>query len=172
MTWASAASRSGVRLRRWTTSLAVPEYVPEGFALTRAAVAPRDGSWKWGVAPSGTDVVALRYQHGFSSLTVTSRRVERPWRYAHRDVFGFDVGGSESNGFSMTGSGHGPVAVRLTSGALAGRRAWIVTGPLMIPHLWAVKDGVLLTIAGAATHDELVAVAESMKVYRGFGVSE
>ena len=35
------------------------------------------------------------------------------------------------------------------------------------PHLWAVKDGVLLTIAGGATAEELLAIAESLQVYPG-----
>jgi hypothetical protein len=35
------------------------------------------------------------------------------------------------------------------------------------PHLWAVKDGVLLTIAGGATAEELLAIAESLRVYPG-----
>ncbi len=35
------------------------------------------------------------------------------------------------------------------------------------PHLWAVKDGVLLTIAGGATAEELLAVANSLHVYPG-----
>ena len=36
-----------------------------------------------------------------------------------------------------------------------------------VPHLWAVKDGVLLTVAGIATADELLAVAQSLEVYPG-----
>jgi len=147
--------------------LVVPANVPEGYALSQVAVAPRDGTWKWGTPPRGTEVVALLYRHGFASLTVTTRRARRARQYSHGDAFGLDVGGAESHGFNMTGSRQGPVAVRLTSGAFAGVRAWTVTGPLVIPHLWAVKKGVLLTIAGAATADELVAMADSLSTYRG-----
>ncbi len=37
--------------------------------------------------------------------------------------------------------------------------------PWSTPHLWAVKDGVLLTIAGGANGEELLAIAESLQVY-------
>ena len=33
------------------------------------------------------------------------------------------------------------------------------------PHLWAVKDGVLLTIAGGATAEELLEIAGSLQSY-------
>jgi hypothetical protein len=36
-----------------------------------------------------------------------------------------------------------------------------------VPHLWAMKDGVLLTISGNATAAELVAMANSMDVPQG-----
>ena len=54
------------------------------------------------------------------------------------------------------------------SGAFAGARARIlVATTTSMPHLWAVKDGVLLTIAGGATAEELLAIAESLQVYPG-----
>ena len=57
---------------------------------------------------------------------------------------------------------------RITSGAFAGTTAWIVVATQSsAPHLWAVKDGVLLTIAGGATAEELLAVADSLQVYPG-----
>ena len=56
----------------------------------------------------------------------------------------------------------------ITSGAFAGVPAHIaVATQSSAPHLWAVKDGVLLTIAGGATAEELLAVADSLQVYPG-----
>jgi hypothetical protein len=158
-------SLGGVAARVGYTLL-VSTDVPPGYKLSQVAAAPRDGSWKWGEAPRGANVVSLRYQRGFDALIVTTRRAERPQRYSHDDAFGYDVGGAASHGFNATGSGRGPAVVRLTSGAFAGVRAWVVTGPLVMPHLWAMKHGVLLTIAGGATADELVTMAESMDDYR------
>ena len=36
----------------------------------------------------------------------------------------------------------------------------------MIPHLYAVKDHAMLTVAGGVTADELVEIAESLQRYR------
>jgi hypothetical protein len=38
-----------------------------------------------------------------------------------------------------------------------------VIAPLTIPHLWAVKDGMLLTVAGDASAAELLAIAGSIE---------
>lgn len=145
----------------------VPKEVPAGSALSQVAVAPRAGSRKWSSAPQGTDIVSLRYQRGFDAVTVTTRRVERPQQFEEKDAFGYDDGMPGSGSFSVPQGGYvaGPTVVRLTAGALAGARARLVTGPLVTPHLWAWKGHVLLTISGAATQDELVAMANSMRTY-------
>jgi hypothetical protein len=41
----------------------------------------------------------------------------------------------------------------------------VVIAPLTIPHLWAVKDGFLLTVGGDASAKQLLAVANSMETY-------
>jgi hypothetical protein len=43
----------------------------------------------------------------------------------------------------------------------------VVIAPLTIPHLWAVKDGLLLTVGGDASAEQLLAVANSMETYAG-----
>ena len=144
-------------------TLLVPTKVPAGCTLSQVAVGARAES------PRGTDVVSLRYARGFDAVIVTTRRVERPQQFAQRDALGYDYGTPGSGSFSVPQGGYvpGPAVVRLTAGALAGARARLVTGPLIVPHLWAWKGHVLVTIAGAATTDELVAMANSMKEYQG-----
>jgi hypothetical protein len=54
----------------------------------------------------------------------------------------------------------------ITSGAFAGVTASIVLATTSsTPHLWAVKDGVLLTIAGGANARELLEIADSLQPY-------
>ena len=54
----------------------------------------------------------------------------------------------------------------ITSGAFAGATASIVLATSSsTPHLWAVKDGVLLTVAGGANARELLEIADSMQPY-------
>jgi hypothetical protein len=54
----------------------------------------------------------------------------------------------------------------LTSGALAGAEGFVVVGPLTTPHLWAVKDGMLLMVGGDASVEQLVAVADSIEEWK------
>lgn len=149
--------------------LLVPTKVPAGCTLSQVAVGPEADSQTGTRAPQETGVVSLRYARGFDAVTVSTRRVERPQQFEEEDAFGYDYGMPGSGTFSVPQGGYvpGPAVVRLTAGALAGSRARLVTGPLIVPHLWAVKGHLLLTIAGAATEDELLAMANSMKTYRG-----
>jgi hypothetical protein len=149
--------------------LFVPTKVPAGCTLSQVAVGAEADSQTGSRAPQETDVVSLRYARGFDAVTVSTRRVERPREFAQKDALGYDYGMPSSGGFSVPQGGYvpGPAVVRLTAGALAGSGARLVTGPLIVPHLWAVKGHLLLTIAGAATEDELVAMANSMKTYQG-----
>jgi hypothetical protein len=149
--------------------LLVPTKVPAGCRLSQVAVGAKADSRIGTSAPQETDVVSLRYARGFDAVIVTTRRVEHPEQFAQKDALGYSYGMPWSGGFSVPQGGYvpGPAVVRLTAGALAGSRARLVTGPLIVPHLWAVKGHLLLTIAGAATEDELVAMANSMKTYQG-----
>ena len=162
VTLGGAVARVGYRLL-------VPTKVPTGSELSQVAVAPRADSQTGSSAPQGTDVVSLRYARGFDAVIITTRRVERPQQFEEEDAFGYDYGMPGSGSFSVPQGGYvpGPAVVRLTAGALAGSRARLVTGPLIVPHLWAWKDHLLVTIAGAATADELVAMANSMRAYQG-----
>ena len=53
----------------------------------------------------------------------------------------------------------------ITSGAFAGVTAHIVLATTSsTPHLWAVKDGILVTIAGGASARELLEMADSLQL--------
>ena len=133
----------------------VPKMVPPGFRLDQAAVA------KHGVTANrlnaGRNIVALKYGRGFDSLTVTTRRVADAYYAAYYDPFELDQQWAREVAWT----------VRIRAGAFAGKTARVVVAPgTTVPHLWAVKDGVLLTIAGSATTDELLAIAASLEPAR------
>ena len=129
----------------------VPAWIPDGFELKWTALAER---FKTEDGPaSGRDVVHLQYVRGFDALTVTTRIADDP-----QDAATLDPIDEWSWADLMRRD------VQLTEGAFAGVTARVVVGPwISSPHLYAVKDGILLTIAGTATADELVAVAESLE---------
>jgi hypothetical protein len=138
------------RLPGFTTL--VPASVPRGYRLTQAAAAPYAVTANRMV--KGRKVVALQYARGFDSLTVTTRRVADAWSAARYDPLELD----QDRVYQVAW----PATIR--AGAFRGVTAQVVVAPVTTtPHLWAVKDGVLLTIAGSATAEELLAVAASLE---------
>ena len=130
----------------------VPARVPRGYRLTQAAAAPHAVTANRMV--KGRKVVALQYARGFDSLTVTTRRVSDPRFAAEYDPLELDQSWVEQVAWPAT----------IRAGAFRGVTAQVVVAPMTTtPHLWAVKDGVLLTVAGSATAEELVAVAASLE---------
>ena len=100
----------------------------------------------------------LRYGFGFETITVTTRRLDL------RRAPGQSAPGPDPFiGSSWPGWTDARTAASLTGGALAGGRCRVVVAPLTIPHLWAVKDGTLLTVAGDASAGELLAIADSIE---------
>lgn len=141
----------------------VPTWLPDGFRLRCVAVRNEPGSlrdWNAVAARASSDegVVMLRYGFGFEAITITTRRLD-PRRAPGRSAPGPDP----FIGSSWPGWTDSRTAVRLTGGALAGSRCRVVVAPLTIPHLWAVKDGTLLTVAGDASASELLAIADSIE---------
>jgi hypothetical protein len=129
----------------------VPARVPRGYRLTQAAAAPHAVTANRAV--EGRRVVTLQYARGFDSLTVTTRTL------AHRWAASYDPLEPDQ---SWAGVVAWPATIR--AGAFRGVTAQVVVAPVTTtPHLWAVKDGVLLTIAGSATAEELLAVAASLE---------
>jgi hypothetical protein len=134
--------------------LLVPTWLPEGYVLQWTAVADRLVTEEG--PNSGRDVVHLQYVRGFDALTITTRIADDP-----KDAADYDPIGEWSWSDLMRRD------VELTEGAFAGVTARVVVGPwISSPHLYLVEDGILLTVAGGATADELVAIAESLQPYR------
>ena len=133
----------------------LPAWLPEGYVQRWTAVAATSTTAN-GVT-EGRDVVALQYVRGFDALTVTTRTVADPQSAATVDPIEPDTYWADLVNRD----------VRLTAGAFAGVTARVVVASYTtIPHLYAVKNGVLLTVAGGATADELIAIAESLRPYR------
>jgi len=136
----------------------LPARLPRGYVLTRVAAAARSTTAN-GVFDE-RDVLAVQYRRGFDDLTVTTRRISDPQLTAAYDPVEPDSGWA------------GVVRdyVRLTSGPYAGVTAAVVIAPaITTPHLFAVKGDLLLTIAGAASADELVTIANSLKGHAAGG---
>jgi hypothetical protein len=130
----------------------LPAWLPAGYVQQWTAVAARSTTAN-GVT-EGRHVVALQYVRGFDALTVTTRTVADPHAAATIDPVEPDTSWAD---FVRRD-------VRLTAGAFAGVTARVVVAShTTIPHLYAVKNGVLLTVAGGATAKELIAIAESLR---------
>jgi hypothetical protein len=134
----------------------LPAWLPAGYARRWVAIAARSTSANG--ATEGRDVVAVHYTRGFDGLTVTTRTVADPEGAARYDpVEEEDL---------LWWADLLCKSVRLAKGSFAGATAQVVLGPVInTPHLWVVKDGVMLTLAGSASVRELVAVAESVQPY-------
>ncbi len=134
----------------------LPAWLPSGYTQRWAAIAATSTTANG--ATRGRDVVAVQYARGFDGLTVTTRTVDDPRHAAEVDPVEDEIWWADLL------SKH----VRLTKGSFAGATAQFVLGPqISIPHLWVVKDGVMLTVAGGVTAGELVRIAESMRPVSG-----
>jgi hypothetical protein len=156
MTLAGAATAPGV-------APLVPGLLPGGFRLANAAVADRAeivreiGDKE--IHLESRHVFALQYRRGFDWLTVSTRIVPDGRYHIEMDLV---------EEFDQAWSRQARIEVPIVSGPFAGVTARILAvSTTSAPHLWAEKDGVLLTIAGVATADELLAAAESLRAYPG-----
>jgi hypothetical protein len=132
----------------------VPAWVPDGFELAEVAVAREGG-------PTGTEggnppsllVVSLSFRRGFDQLVVTTRLARVP---------GFV--GSWGDPLA-TGEGYvdDPEQIEIARGVLRGSKAELLLVPRGIPHLWALGDGLVVTVAGDLSRAELVRVADSLE---------
>jgi hypothetical protein len=94
-------------------------------------------------------VVSLSYRRGLDQFLVTTR---------------LRGGGAWSDPLA-TGEGFvdHPDRVTLARGALAGVGAELLIVPRGIPHLWALRDRLVVTIGGDLTRAELLHVGESLQ---------
>ena len=136
----------------------VPGFLPGGYELSRVAVAPHSLTGNHVVR--ARHVFELQYTSGFDALMVSTRRIHDMYYTADDDPL--------DDRADPTWSKLARTEATIASGAFAGATARIVVATMSSkPHLWAVKDGVLLTIAGGATAKELLAIAESLQAYPG-----
>jgi hypothetical protein len=137
----------------------VPEWIPGGYVKAASALASTAYTSTWTTtnpASYGKDVVALKYVRGFDNLTVTTRIAGNPAMARRTDPVMDDTVWVDLVGKDVT----------LTKGWFAGATARVVSGPrVTTPHLWVVKEDLMLTVAGGATAEELITVAESMRPY-------
>jgi hypothetical protein len=105
-----------------------------------------------GTNPPLGPVATVLFTRGFDRLSVSSRAAG-PDPSAWNDTLGVHppAAGTQVNG--RTASGHDV-------------HGEVVINPRSVPHLWSIVDGHVITIAGAATHDELVAMWQSLLATR------
>jgi hypothetical protein len=151
--------------------LFIPTRLPAGFTLALATAktgslaspgdslpgveATLEGPWR---SPE-SDIASLVYRKGFRRVTITCRRVKDATSALSVDPFSATPGNAARGRSAAVGT------VRLNDGALRGALARIRTDALELPHLWALHDGLLVTVAGDLSRDELVAVANSLETY-------
>jgi hypothetical protein len=133
----------------------LPIWLPAGYVQRWSAVAAR--STTANEVTAGRHVAALQYVRGFDTLTISTRTVADPQTAATVDPVEPDTSWADLVYRD----------VGLTTGAFSGATARVVVAPYTtVPHLWVVKNGVLLTVAGSATAKELIAIAESLSPIR------
>lgn len=131
----------------------VPAWVPEGYRLAEVAVAGRSGAPTGAEAanPRSTGVVSLSYRRGFDQIVVTTRRRGDP-----AQVWSDPLATGE--GFPDR-----PERTLFNRGTLSGVEAKLLIVPRNIPHLWALTDDLVLTVAGDVGRSELLRIAESLR---------
>ena len=133
----------------------VPGWLPEGYELAEVAAGPGQVGVTGAEAgnPPSTDVVSLSFRRGFDQIVVTTRL---------RNVPGYSQEWADP---LATGEGivDRPEQVVLSRGALSGVEANVLVVPRNIPHLWALTDDLVVTVAGDLSREELIRVAESLE---------
>jgi hypothetical protein len=131
----------------------VTELPRPGWRLLRAGFAPVGGiTGAEGANPPGRDLVVAVYGSGLERLAVTTVLVDG--RDLHGRAYADPFGGE---GIRRPTTRH-----RLAAGAYAGTVAHLGRPSDDAPYLWFRSGGVVVTISGSATTDELIAAAESL----------
>lgn len=132
----------------------VPSWLPEGFELTDVTVAEQGSpTGAEGMNPAAPGVVSMAFRRGFDSIFISTRVAVTP------------TGGAIWSDPLATGEGFvdNPETLRLERGALSGVEANLLVVPLTIPHIWALTDELVVTVAGDLSREDLVRVAESLE---------
>ena len=142
--------------------LPAPAGLPPGYQLaevTVAATAQPTGTE--GANPQSRDVVSVAYRRGFDRIVVTTRSTGSARRCS------VILPGSDPSACwaDPLASGEGfvdqPERFTVGAGALAGAQAELVVSPRGVPHVWAMDDRLVVTVAGDASPEELRRMAES-----------
>jgi hypothetical protein len=148
-----------------------PGSVPAGFVPNSAALA--SGAWRDPEAGAQWEALALpaalfAWRRGFDELSVSTRPYARSVVYEGEDVPPRVVEDPFESTYAWLLMRTQARDVTLQGGALSGLEAHVVAGAWAYPHLWVVVpesvggEKLVVTVAGDATADELVAVAESL----------
>jgi hypothetical protein len=137
----------------------VPASVPDGYELAEVAVA-RDA------APTGAEaanprsrmVVSLSYRRGLDQFLVTTRLTRVPAEGEPELPLARLWGDPLATGEGFVDEGE---RLTIRRGALEGE-AELVLSPRGIPHLWALTDDLVVTVAGDLSRAELIQVTESL----------
>jgi hypothetical protein len=132
----------------------VPSWLPEGFELADVTVTEQgQPTGAEAMNPAAPGVVSMAYRRGFDAIFISTRVAIEP------------TGGAIWSDPLATGEGFvdNPEAVQLERGALSGVEANLLIVPLALPHLWALTDELVVTVAGDLSRDELIRVAESLE---------
>ena len=131
----------------------VPAWVPDGFELDDVTVAPQGGpTGSEAMNPVAPDVVSMVYRRGFDRIVLTTRVA---------------TDGDWSDPLA-TGEGFvdRPERIRLERGALSGVEANLLIVPLALPHIWALTDDLVVTVAGDLNRQQLLRVTEALEARR------
>jgi len=111
--------------------------------------------------PPAPGVVSVAYRRGFDRIVVTTRLTDAIAR-CNQEVPGSGTSACWADPLS---SGEGfvdePEPFVVGDGALAGADAELVVSPRGTPHVWAIDDRLVVTVAGDASAVELRRLAES-----------
>jgi hypothetical protein len=139
----------------------VPVHVPEGYELAEVAVAGE--AFPTGAEagnPASRNVVSLAYRRGLDRFIVTTR-------LSHVPAPGEPELSPEELWSDPLATGEGfrdePERIQLSHGSLEGIEAELLIVPRNTPHIWALTDKLVVTVAGDLTRAELLAVAESLQ---------
>jgi hypothetical protein len=141
----------------------LPTWLPDGYQRAEVTFASQGGrTGAEGANPAGAGVVSVAYRRGFDRIVVSTRvkigpRCKDLAPPIQEDCWADPLASGE--GFIDE-----PVPFVIGSGALAGANAELVVVATGIPHVWAIDDRLVVTVAGDASGDELRRIAGSFAV--------
>jgi hypothetical protein len=142
--------------------LPAPASLPAGYQLAEVTVATTSQpTGTEGGNPQSRNVVSVAYRRGFDRIVVTTRSTGSARRCS------VTLPGSDPSACwaDPLASGEGfvdqPQRFTVGAGALAGAEAELVVSPRGVPHVWALNDRLVVTVAGDAGPEELRRMAES-----------